>query len=257
MNQAKPFYCSMHRLVNRSRMSGDVHVRFCEGLRGRFPRATRLIITGNTENLLSSRVKPIIVQFLKERGLELSAEKTRISHINDGFNFLGFNIRKYKDKLLIKPSKSGIISVKQKIKDIIIANKAAKTDNLIAKLNPLIRGWGNYYRHVVSQHAFDKIDSAMWEMTWQWAKRRHPNKSLIWIKSKYFQRKGPKNWVFREKNGKLELLSMSSIPIRRHIKIKANANPYDPHWKEYFDKRSKRSSTGCLTAPYQCLSPVR
>jgi RNA-directed DNA polymerase len=165
--------------------------------------------------------------------------------------------RLLKDKLLIKPSKSGIISVKQKIKDIIIANKAAKTDNLIAKLNPLIRGWGNYYRHVVSQHAFDKIDSAMWEMTWQWAKRRHPNKSLKWIKSKYFQRKGPKNWVFREKNDKLELLSMSSIPIRRHIKIKANANPYDPHWKEYFDKRSKRSSTGCLTAPYQCLSPVR
>nr|WP_319392076.1 group II intron reverse transcriptase/maturase [uncultured Desulfobacter sp.] len=219
--------------------------------------ADDFIVTGNMENLLSSRVKPIIVQFLKERGLELSAEKTRISHINEGFNFLGFNIRKYKDKLLIKPSKSGIISVKQKIKDIITANKAAKTDNLIAKLNPLIRGWGNYYRHVVSQHAFDKIDSAMWEMTWQWAKRRHPNKSLKWIKSKYFQRKGPKNWVFREKNGNLELFSMSSIPIRRHIKIKANANPYDPHWKEYFDKRSKRSSAGCLTAPYQCLSPVR
>jgi RNA-directed DNA polymerase len=140
---------------------------------------------------------------------------------------------------------------------MMAANKSAKTDNLIGMLNPVIRGWANFYRHVVSQNIFDKLDNAIWAMTWKWAKRRHPNKSLRWIKSKYFQRKGSRNWVFGEKKGKLELLAMSSIPIRRHIKIKSDANPYDSRWKEYFDKRSNRSAAGCLTAPFQCLSPVR
>jgi RNA-directed DNA polymerase len=219
--------------------------------------ADDFIVTGNSEELLSNQVKPAIAQFLAERGLELSAEKTRISHIGSGFDFLGFNIRKYNKKLLIKPSKSSVHSLKMKIKEVLAENKTAKTDNLIGLLNPLIRGWGNYYRHVVSQQIFDKVDSAIWEMTWRWAKRRHPNKPQTWIKSKYFQSKGSKNWVFGEKNGKLKLLTMSSIPIRRYIKIKADANPYDPHWKMYFEKSSKRSTAGCSTAPYQCLSPVR
>lgn len=219
--------------------------------------ADDFIITGKTDTLLSDQIKPLIVQFLNERGLELSAEKTRISHIDDGFNFLGFNIRKYKRKLLIKPSKSSIASVKKNIKEIVAANKAAKTVNLIGKLNLIIRGWANYYRHVVSQQIFDKIDHAIWKMTWQWAKRRHPNKPLKWVKSKYFQNIGSRHWVFGEKNSKLELLLMSTIPIRRHIKIKADANPYDPHWKDYFDKRSKRSATGYYKMPYQCLSLVR
>ena len=218
--------------------------------------ADDFIITGNSENLLSNQVKPIIEKFLSERGLELSAEKTRISHINDGFDFLGFNIRKYKGKLLIKPSKSSRKSVRKKIKDVLVANKSAKTDNVIGMLNPIIRGWSNYYRHVVSQRIFDKTDQVIWRMTWKWAVRRHPNKSPTWIKAKYFQTKGTRNWVFSERKGKLELLDMSSTPIRRHVKIKADANPYDPQWKSYFDKRSKRPA-GCLAAPYQCLSPVR
>jgi len=219
--------------------------------------ADDFIITGNSEELLSNRVRPIVLKFLLERGLELSTEKTRISHISDGFDFLGFNIRKYKGKLLTKPSKPSIAAVKRKIKDIVMANQSAKTDNLIGMLNPVIRGWSNFYRHVVSQHIFDKIDRAIWAMTWKWAKRRHPNKPSSWIKSKYFQTKGGSNWVFGEKQSQLELVTMSSVSIRRHIKIRSDANPYDSHWKEYFEKRSKASSAGCLTALYQCLSPVR
>jgi len=219
--------------------------------------ADDFIITGNTEELLSKKVKPLVEQFLSVRSLSLSREKTRISNINNGFDFLGFNIRKYKNKLLIKPAKSSIASVKEKIKGIIMVNKTAKTDNLIGKLNPVIRGWANHYRHVVSQQTFDKIDSAIWKMTWKWAKRRHPNKPLKWIKSKYFQNKDSRNWVFCEKNSKIELLTMSRVPICRHIKIRSNANPYDPQWKEYFEKRLKRFAAGYLTVPYQCLSPVR
>lgn len=219
--------------------------------------ADDFIITGAKEELLSQRVKPLVEQFLFERGLSLSASKTRISHIDDGFDFLGFNIRKYKNKLLIKPAKSSVTGIKDKIKGIIAANKTAKTDNLIGILNPIIRGWANYYRHVVSQQTFDKIDNAIWEMTWKWAKRRHPNKPLKWIKTKYFQSIGSRSWVFGEKDGKLKLLSMSTFPIRRHIKIRSSANPFDPHWKGYFEKRSKRVTAGCFAALYQCLSPVR
>ena len=219
--------------------------------------ADDFIITGESGEMLANEVKPMVSHFLKERGLSLSEEKTRISHINDGFDFLGFNIRKHKGKLLIKSSKASIVSVKRKIKDILKTNMSSKTNNLIGMLNPIIRGWANFYRHVVSQEIYDKIDSAIWKMTWQWAGRRHPNKPLKWIKSKYLQRKGFRNWVFCEKGGKLQLLQMSDTPIRRHIKIKANANPYDPHWHEYFEKRSKTNTAGCFTVPYQCLSPVR
>jgi len=235
-------------LFKRFKKSEKVHfVRYADDF----------IITGESKEMLANDVKPLVSHFLKERGLSLSEEKTRISHIDGGFDFLGFNIRKYKEKLLIKPSKAGIVSVKRKIKDILKANMSAKTDNLIGMLNPVIRGWANFYSHVVSQEIYDKIDSAIWKMTWQWAVRRHPNKPLKWIKSKYFQRKSFRNWVFCEKEGKLQLLQMSDTPIRRHIKIKANANPYDPHWDEYFEKRSKTNTAGCFTVPYQRLSPLR
>ncbi|MBU1565009.1 MAG: hypothetical protein KJ630_05190 [Proteobacteria bacterium] len=84
----------------------------------------------------------------------------------------------------------------------------------------------------------------IWEMTWQWAKRRHPKKMLKWIKFKYFQSIGTRRWVFREKDDPISLLKLSDIPIRRHIKIKANANPYDPEWYEYFIERSQRLLSG-------------
>lgn len=219
--------------------------------------ADDFIITGKSREMLANEVKPVVSHFLKERGLSLSEEKTRVSHIDDGFDFLGFTIRKYKGKLLIKPSKASIVSIKRKIKETLMANKAAKTDNLIGMLNPVIRGWANYYRYVVSQDTYDKIDSAVWCMVWQWAVRRHSNKPHKWIKSKYFQREGIRNWVFREKGGKLQLLRMSDTPIRRHVKIKADANPYDPHWQEYFENRSRTNTAGCFRVPYQGLSPVR
>ena len=202
--------------------------------------ADDFIITAATKAILMDKVKPLIYQFLKDRGLTLSERKTRITHINDGFDFLGFNQRKYKGKLLTKPSKSSVTEIKQKIRERIKANKSAKTENLINLLNPMLRGWGNYFRHVVSKHTFNCVDHAVWEMTWRWAKRRHPKKNRHWIKDKYFQRIGSRKWVFKEKQGKVELFKLASIPIRRHIKIKADANPYDPLWYAYFDERTVR-----------------
>jgi RNA-directed DNA polymerase len=195
------------------------------------------IVTGRSKELLEDRVKPLLMNFLQERGLEFSEEKTRITHIDDGFDFLGFNIRKYHGKLLIKPSKSAVKAVKEKIRGLIMSHKTVKTDTLIGMLNPIIRGWGNNYRHVVSKKVFVQIDHAIWQATWKWARRRHPNKSPRWIKSKYYQRMGQRGWVFKERNGTKELVQMADIPIRRHIQIKAEANPYDPAWKDYLKER--------------------
>jgi len=210
--------------------------------------ADDFIITGNSRELLHQKVKPLVETFLMERGLSLSIEKTRISHIDEGFDFLGFNFRKYKGKLLIKPAKSNIVRVKEKIRNILKSNKTGMTDNLIKGINPIIKGWANYYRHVVSKDVFNGIDHAIWKATWKWSVRRHPKKPSQWIKDKYFQREGNRDWVFGEKGSIERLLKMSDIPIRRYIKIRADANPYDPYWHDYFVKRSNRKLPGSQTS---------
>lgn len=212
--------------------------------------ADDFIITGATKQILQDKVKPLIIEFLKSRGLELSEHKTKISHINDGFDFLGFNVRKYNGKLLIKPAKPKIVRLLRKIKNIIKKNYSVPTSLLIKKLNPVIRGWGYYYRFVISKKIFSYVDHRIWEMIWQWARRRHPDKGLKWIKSKYFQQEGNRNWVFREKNDHRSLFLLSSIPIRRYIKIKAQANPYDVLWKEYFEQRLLWRSISALEARF-------
>ncbi len=122
--------------------------------------ADDFIVTGRSPELLEHKVKPLIEELLKIRGLELSEEKTIITHIDDGFDFLGFNVRKYKDKLLIKPSKSSIKRIKTKVRDYLHANKTRRTDVVISKLNAIIRGWANYYKHVVSRKVFGDLDHA-------------------------------------------------------------------------------------------------
>ena len=188
------------------------------------------IITGVTKELLENEVKPLVVKFLVTRGLELSEKKTKISHINNGFNFLCFNIRKYNGKLLTKPAKSNIKELLDKVRRVIKANRMAKTANLIFQLNPIIRGWGYNYRRVVNKQVFSYIDHTVWDMKLRWANRKHSNKSLGWIKANYFQHEGNSNWVFREKRDKISLFKIASIRIRSHIKIKADANPYDSEW---------------------------
>jgi RNA-directed DNA polymerase len=204
--------------------------------------ADDFIITGNSNELLEQEIKPAVKSFLSERGLELSEEKTKLTHIKDGFDFLGFNIRKYKGKLLTKPSKTAIKGIKEKIRKTFKDNKMSKTDNLIKKLTPILRGWGNFYRHSAASQTFSGIKHGIWEMSWKWSKRRHPKKSLNWIKSKYYQRKEGRDWVFGERKGKAELFNIGAIPIQRHVKIKGEANPYDSEWKSYFSNRNLRKN---------------
>jgi RNA-directed DNA polymerase len=206
--------------------------------------ADDFIITGRSKEVLEDEVKPLVEQFMRERGLELSGEKTLITHIDEGFDFLGQHLRKYKGKLLITPSRKNIHTFLEGIRKVIRDNKQATTGNLIAQLNPKIRGWANYHRHVVSSETFSKVDHAIFCALWQWGKRRHPNKPIKWIKKKYFQSIAGQNWVFQgEILGQdgtaqpIRLFKAKSVAIQRHIKIQNEANPYDPNWETYFEKR--------------------
>ena len=206
--------------------------------------ADDFIITDSTQELLKQEVEPPVEQFLKERGLELSLDKTHITHITDGFDFLGQHIREYKGKILIQPSRKNVSTFLGKVRRLIKANAQAAIGNLILQLNPVIRGWANYHRYVSSKRTFAKVDHAIFQALWQWAKRRHPKKSKRWIKDKYFHTVGRRHWVFRgQVTGKagrpqpVQLFGASSLPIQRHVKIKGEANPYDPHWEVYFEER--------------------
>ncbi len=201
--------------------------------------ADDFVITGSSKELLENEVKPLVEAFLKERGLELSQEKTHITHIEDGFDFLGQNVRKYNGKLLIKPSTKSIKALLDKTREIIKSNQQITAGNLVVLLNPVIRGWALYHRHVVSSEAYSDIDNALFLTLWQWAKRRHPNKGRRWIKAKYFKTVGHDNWVFfGEHNGKeWHLLNAASIHIKRHVLVKGNANPFDPAAELYFEER--------------------
>ncbi|MCY7346378.1 MAG: group II intron reverse transcriptase/maturase [Pyrinomonadaceae bacterium] len=206
--------------------------------------ADDFIITGRTKELLENEAKPLIEKFLNERGLELSTEKTKVTNIADGFDFLGQNVRKYNGKLRVKPSKKNIHSFIEKVRTIIRTNQTATAGNLIGLLNPVIRGWANYHSHVVSSEVFGAMDNATFKALWQWSKRRHPNKNHFWIKDKYFTTRGGDRWVFfgqvADKDGKpknLHIFKAASVPIKRHIKVRGEANPYASEWETYFERR--------------------
>ncbi len=204
--------------------------------------ADDFVITAKTPQILD-KVKFVVKNFLKERGLTLSKEKTKIVHISNGFDFLSHNIRKYKGKLLIKPSKNAIKEAKYKLSKIVQSNLGAKPDIMIAKLNNFLRGWGNYHRHNVAQEIFSSIDYYLWRLLGRWCKRRHQNKSWKWIREKYFTASG-ENCTFSalttdKKKGKLlihKLRRLAYVPIIRHTKIRSDANPFDKADKEYLEK---------------------
>jgi len=194
--------------------------------------ADDFIVTANSEET-AKETKELIGTFLKERGLSLSEEKTRITHINDGFDFLGWNFRKYRGKLIIKPSKKSIDKVIDKIRAVIKEGRAWTQDALIERLNPIITGWTNYHQSVSSSQTFSRLDFVTWEMLWSWAKRRHRNKSHTWIADKYWHKHGTQKWIFSSED--CQLRKFSDTKIRRHTLVKLDKNPYLD--SDYFAKR--------------------
>jgi len=210
--------------------------------------ADDFIITASSEELLREKVLPIVREHLKAVGLELSEEKTKITSIYKGFDFLGFNIRKYPNqKLLIKPSKEGIKRFLKEIKRLIRVGIALPTETLIYLLNPKISGWVNYYRSAVASKTFSLVDDAIFQALTRWGYKRHPMKGKWWIVNKYY--KTPE-WRFfanvKDKDGNTHpifLKKATNTPIRRHRKILALANPFNPLFKQYFNQREKAANS--------------
>jgi RNA-directed DNA polymerase len=206
--------------------------------------ADDFIVTCSDKDYLSTTVLPAIQTFLEPRGLELSIDKTHITHIEQGFDFLGQNVRKYKGKLLIKPSKKNIKTFLTKVQQVIKQQSSGRTRQLIETLTPMIRGWAMYHRHIVAKRLFNYVDYKIFKMTWQWAKRRHKGrrrKNTMWLKKRYFTRIKDTDWVFfdtdEKTKEKVTLFKAASIPIKRHIKIRSQANPYALADEPYFEKR--------------------
>ncbi len=202
-----------------------------------------------------------INQWLSERGLEISDEKTRIVHIKDGFDFLGFNLRHYevkgedgilRGKLLIKPQKSKVMDFCKRVGQTIDSMKTRTPEQVIRKIEPLLRGFANYYRGVCSKETYEYISYRLWWYLWRWAKRRHPNKDKKWVKDKYFRteyKKGSKkDWRFyyekKDRRGKRivhMLYDIAAVPIVRHVKVKGTYSLDDPELVEYWLKRQTKS----------------
>jgi len=207
--------------------------------------ADDFVITSKSKELLEGEIKPLVEQFVQERGLELSPTKTVVTHVERGFDFLGQNVRRYpKGKLLIKPSKKNVGTFLNGIRRIIKDAHGASAADLIDQLNPKIRGWANYHRHVVSKRTFGRVDHTIFSNLWQWARRRHPNKPSRWVKAKYFERRRGRDWTFFDETcddegrpNKVWLYNAKSTPIKRHVKVKGEANPYDPTYETYFEER--------------------
>ncbi len=223
--------------------NGTINANHAAKFKVNFVRyADDFIVTAKTEEL-AKEIKDLIKNFLRDRGLELSEEKTLITHIDDGFDFLGWNFRKYKGKLLVKPSKKSIKKFTDKVSITIENGKAWAQESLIDSLNPIITGWSNYHHSVVSSKIFGKLDNIIWNMLWHWAKRRHSTKTKPWVISKYWHTVGNRNWVFSAGNKQLKLLSYTKIV--RHTRLKLDMNPFLD--KDYFVLRKSKLGVKKLT----------
>ena len=207
--------------------------------------ADDFIVTAQSPEQITDKILPAINTFLKTRGLRLSPEKTKRVPIHEGFDFLGFNIRKYKNKFLSKPSKESVQAFLREIKGIIRRGYGWQGAKVIKYLNPKIRGWANYYKASASKATFSKVDKAIFDLCLHWTLRKYQYKQRRKAVRKYFRaRNRARRWIFSDKDidrqGKhiiVPLTQMMDTKIQRHIKIRANVNPFDPEQKEYFHKR--------------------
>lgn len=204
-----------------------------------------IVTARDKESLEKAQIQ--IQQWMKMRGLELSSEKTLITSMEDGFDFLGFNLRHYSGKLLTKPSKKKVLAFCKRIGKEIKGLTGKKQEVVIRILNPILRGFANYYKGGVSKESFSYISHRIWQYLWKWCQRRHPQKSKKWVKDRYFHSIKNNQWTFacrserRRKETTITLYPIAKTPIERHIKVRGNASPDDPSLEEYWEKRHQKN----------------
>ncbi|WP_278439232.1 group II intron reverse transcriptase/maturase [Pseudomonas oryzihabitans] len=212
--------------------------------------ADDFVITAASKELLRDEVQPWVEQFLSVRGVSLSPEKTHITHIYQGFDFLGWNFRKYvprspykRTKLFIKPTRKNVSAFYRKVKEIVRSSGALTQGELIGRLNPVLKGWANYHSPVVAKKTFNKLDSDIHWLLKRWAKRRHPRKQAGWCESKYFHAIGTRQWVFASpyKSSKGErklrqLYKLADTEIVRHMHLAVEYQPYDVEHEQKWEK---------------------
>ncbi|MFF3942977.1 group II intron reverse transcriptase/maturase [Streptomyces phaeofaciens] len=188
-------------------------------------------------------IKDRISLWLKPRGLAFNEEKTRVVNLDEGFDFLGFNVRRYDGKLIVKPSKEAVKRIRGKLREAAMRMRAAPIEKVLAHLNPLIKGWATYYRGAVSTETFAALDHYMWKRMFRWAKRRHPKKSKTWVVDRYwgaFSRTRNDRWVFGDKNTGRYLYKFGWTRIERHTPVKGTASKDDPALESYWVARTKK-----------------
>ena len=205
--------------------------------------ADDFIVTATDKETLIE-IQEMIEEFLIVRGLTLSKEKTIITNIRDGFDFLGWNFRKRPVKLIIQPSDKSFNKFIGSLSDVIKLNKASPQGKLISLLNQRIRGWCNYHQPVCSKYHFKKLNNILWNMLWSWGKRRHPNKGKKWVSLRYWKSIATRKWVFTD--GENRLINAGDIPIVRHISLKLDKLPLLD--SDYFEQRALKQKKRKLIA---------
>jgi len=208
--------------------------------------ADDFIITAKSKEQLQA-ILPLLEKFLSERGLCLNTEKTSIKHIDDGFDFLGFNVRRYGCKCLIKPQQKKTFAFLKKLTDWLRYHHEVRPIDVITFLNPRLTGWANYYRHAVSKTTFSYVDNKIFRALWRWCCRRHSNKNKYWIADKYFGVDKFGFWSFhafvKDRHGsqrRFDLKRIQEIPIKRHVKVYGSACKDDPELLSYWRLRAER-----------------
>jgi RNA-directed DNA polymerase len=209
--------------------------------------ADDFIVTANARQVLEDTILPRITAFLAERGVRLSATKTVITPLSQGFDFLGQTLCKHarrngqRAKLQITPSKASLQAITTKVKTLCKQAAGATPEHLIDTLNPVLRGWANYHHHVICSKTFATLDSFVWRRLYRWAKLRHPNKTGRWLAARYFPHRPGETWRFTDPTtGKQVIRVQEVLKQQRYIKIKGDANPFDPQWEAYFQYRERQ-----------------
>jgi RNA-directed DNA polymerase len=190
-------------------------------------------------------IKARLANWLAPRGLAVNEDKTRVVTLDEGFDFLGFNVRRYRGKPLIKPSKAAIGRIRERLRTELRSLRGTNAPTVIKRLNPIIRGWAAYYRTQVSSETFKALDQYLWELTYKWATFSHANKPTRWVVHRYFgqfNKARRDRWVFGDRASGAYMHKFAWTNIVRHQIVKGGASPDDPTLTEYWAWRRRKTT---------------